>query len=75
MRGPPGSSPGQPLNTVVCAAPEAIANDKNVGPAAISWSCGVLLYILLFHSYPFEQADDPAGSQGQRKVHAQRSAC
>ena len=50
------------------AAPEAISNDRATGPAAVSWSCGVLLYILLFHVYPFERADDPSGGAGYRKV-------
>ena len=31
-------------------------------------SCGVLLYVLLFHKYPFERADDPAGADGFAKV-------
>ena len=54
------------------------------GKKADTWSCGVLLYVLLFHKYPFERADDPAGADGFAKVrdtagcwrpHSLRSSC
>lgn len=51
------------------AAPEAIANDPNADPKqGVMWSCGVLLYLLLFHTYPFERADDTRDGPGYRKV-------
>lgn len=61
-----------------CAAPEVISNAQRhySGQKADTWSCGVLLYVLLFHKYPFERADDPAGADGFAKVSLHlRSAC
>ena len=52
------------------AAPEVIGNAQRSysGQKADTWSCGVLLYVLLFHRYPFERPDDPAGGDGFAKV-------
>ena len=54
------------------AAPEVIGNAQRSysGKKADTWSCGVLLYVLLFHRYPFERPDDPAGGDGFAKVRA-----
>ena len=45
------------------AAPEVIKNLEGQydGKLADVWSCGVLLFVLLFHCYPFERKTDPAG--------------
>ena len=45
------------------AAPEVIKalQGQYDGTLADVWSCGVLLYVLLFHCYPFERPDDPPG--------------
>ena len=32
------------------------------------WSCGILLYLLLFHAYPFEHVSDTRDGPGYRKV-------
>ncbi len=38
-------------------APEVIrATDQYAGQAADIWSCGVMLYVMLFGAYPFESA-------------------
>lgn len=52
------------------AAPEVISNAQRryCGQKADTWSCGVLLYVLLFHRYPFERSGDPTGAEGLAKV-------
>ncbi|KAK9789929.1 hypothetical protein WJX73_007909 [Symbiochloris irregularis] len=52
------------------AAPEVVsaARKQYDGTKADMWSCGVMLYVMLFHSYPFERADDPPGQKGYAKV-------
>eukprot|EP01023_Acetabularia_acetabulum_P009681 TRINITY_DN14381_c0_g1_i2.p1 TRINITY_DN14381_c0_g1~~TRINITY_DN14381_c0_g1_i2.p1 ORF type:complete len:360 (+),score=55.00 TRINITY_DN14381_c0_g1_i2:468-1547(+) len=39
-------------------APEAINNQKYDGNMADVWSCGVMLYFMLFGSHPFERQQD-----------------
>lgn len=52
------------------AAPEVVSanREKYDGKLADMWSCGVMLYVMLFHAYPFERADDPPGHKGAAKV-------
>lgn len=38
------------------------------GKKADCWSCGVLLYVLLFRKHPFERAGDPLNVEGRAKV-------
>ena len=59
-----------------CAAPEVIANAQGADPQpGVMWSCGVLLYLLLFHAYPFEHASDTRDGPGFQKVCHQQPAC
>ena len=55
------SAPKTRVGTPAYIAPEIIANRAgeriNAGPSDI-WSCGVLLYFMLFGGYPFEHPDD-----------------
>lgn len=54
------------------AAPEIISASGNYdGKLADIWSCGVMLYVMLFCEYPFERAEDEADKYGFQKVGAQ----
>ena len=44
------------------------SNSRYNGELADVWSCGVFLYVMLFHSYPFERAQDPKGARGFKIV-------
>lgn len=52
------------------AAPEVIAGSKTrySGESADVWSCGVFLFVMLFHCYPFERSNDPKGARGFKIV-------
>jgi serine/threonine protein kinase len=51
------------------AAPEIIsAQDHYDGKTADIWSCGVMLYVMLFCEYPFERPEDEADKHGFHKV-------
>ena len=60
------------LDWLPCAAPEVISASRKRydGRQADVWSCGVMLYVMLFHSYPFERPGDPPGPRGFAKVRA-----
>lgn len=51
------------------AAPEVIcAKTHYDGEKADIWSCGVMLYVMLFCEYPFERPEDDADKHGFQKV-------
>jgi serine/threonine-protein kinase SRK2 len=52
-----------------CTAPEVISacGDYN-GQKADIWSCGVMLYVMLYCAYPFERDEDEADKYGFQKV-------
>ena len=51
------------------AAPEVIsARTHYDGTKADIWSCGVMLYVMLFCEYPFERPEDEADKYGFQKV-------
>jgi serine/threonine protein kinase len=53
----------------VCAAPEVISAKTHYdGTKADIWSCGVMLYVMLFCEYPFERPEDDADKYGFQKV-------
>ncbi|KAK9804446.1 hypothetical protein WJX73_002124 [Symbiochloris irregularis] len=64
------SLPKSEVGTPNYAAPEVISGIRRTydGTKADVWSCGVMLYIMLFHVYPFERPDDPPGPRGFAKV-------
>ncbi len=52
-----------------CAAPEVIsARTHYDGTKADIWSCGVMLYVMLFCEYPFERPEDDADKYGFQKA-------
>lgn len=51
------------------AAPEVISAKTHYdGTKADIWSCGVMLYVMLFCEYPFERPEDDADKYGFQKV-------
>ncbi|KAK9807925.1 hypothetical protein WJX73_002872 [Symbiochloris irregularis] len=64
------SLPISQVGTPNYAAPEVISSAQRQydGCKADTWSCGVLLYVMLFHKYPFERPEDPVGQQGLARV-------
>lgn len=51
------------------AAPEIIsARGHYDGKMADIWSCGVMLYVMLFCEYPFERPEDEADKYGFQKA-------
>ena len=54
---------------VIPAAPEIIsARGHYDGKTADIWSCGVMLYVMLYCEYPFERPEDEADKYGFQKV-------
>lgn len=57
------------LSMICSAAPEIIsARGHYDGKTADIWSCGVMLYVMLFCEYPFERPEDEADKYGFQKV-------
>ena len=58
------------LRFVACAAaPEVISAKTHYdGTKADIWSCGVMLYVMLFCEYPFERPEDEQDKYGFQKV-------
>ena len=51
------------------AAPEVISAKTHYdGTKADIWSCGVMLYVMLFCEYPFERPEDEQDKYGFQKV-------
>eukprot|EP00798_Chlamydomonas_sp_ICE-L_P018567 gene18565-25076_t len=59
------SAPKTKVGTLAYMAPEVIETTTGYdGAAADIWSCGVMLYVMLFQHYPFESAEQ---AEDQRK--------
>ena len=71
------SEVGPNLACLSCAAPEVISASRKRydGRQADVWSCGVMMYVMLFHSYPFERPGDPPGPRGFAKVRLTGPPC
>lgn len=63
------SLPKSKVGTPGYTAPEVIsAKTSYNGQKADIWSCGVMLYVMLFCEYPFERPEDDADKYGFQKV-------
>lgn len=74
------SAPDSQVGTPSYFAPEVVEQKRYDGRVADIWSCGVMLYVMLYGAYPFERAEDskltPAkAQQALLNVRTSRSCC
>lgn len=65
------SAPGSRVGTPAYLAPEVIMTTKGStynGKIADIWSCGVVLYVMLTGSYPFERTEDKKDPQRLQRM-------
>lgn len=62
------SDPKSKVGTPGCMAPELLTKRTYCGKKADAWSCGVMLYAMLFATYPFERLCDRDSPTAVREV-------